>query len=1010
MAELDQDQLYNRQHYVVGKETQAKYGQSSILIVGMSGLGCEIAKNLALTGVKSITLLDPSPITHADLSSLFFATESDIGKPRAATVLSKLSELNRFVKISLAPPSIAATGLTEEFIKTFTAVVFIDQPTTTLLQENQWARQNGVKFVACESRGIAGSIFVDAGDNFDVLDVNGEETVSCIVTGIAKDGIVACHEDKKHECEVGSIVYFTGISSPLSLNSNVEAKEFRLFKVADVVGPFILKIDAPELAVDGVHIVPGSGAYMHTTKKTQALSFRSLEESIANPEFNMIIDDDVKLTAPSELHAIFKAVHAFMQSHQGQAPATERDVEQLVSQITADGSGVENVQFVKDIVSTFRGNFNPLACIVGGQASQEVLKCCSGKFTPVTQWWYFDAREVLAARGDVDFAELQPAVPSRHDGTIYVLGKKLTQALAQKRVFIVGAGALGCELIKNAACLGLKHVTITDMDTIEVSNLSRQFLFRSNHIGQPKSTVAGEAAKAINPSMSVTSMLEKVAMETAHLFDAKYWTSHDLIVNALDNVMARKYVDSQSLFYQRPLFESGTLGAKCNVQVVIPFITESYSSSYDPPEQSIPLCTLKNFPNAIEHTIQWARDIFHELTSSTPSDVNGYLDGPEAFSASLDRDPGQKPVVLRNLKDILSAYPTTPEDCIRRARAKFEEIFNHFIKQLLHNIPLDKKNENGTLFWSGAKKPPTPVEFNAANPLHFDFIFRTAALIAAAYGVENFDHVTREHVANVASSTTVTPFVPKVVSFALSETEKKDNSAAQLAGDLSISDLPAPALFAGRRAKPITFEKDDDTNHHIDFIAATSNLRATSYLIPIADKFKTKMIAGNIIPAMVTTTSLVTGLVGLEMVKYVAGEKRLSKYRNAFVNIALPMFSFSDPISCGGKTYRKPDGSSVTWTIWDKLLVDEGRSLTVRQLVQVTESKFALSINMITLTSGKTIFMQFGNKKDLDRPVEDVARDRGMEITANLDTLSLVVCADMGDAEVDVPILSYKFR
>ncbi|GCC43031.1 hypothetical protein chiPu_0027116, partial [Chiloscyllium punctatum] len=58
------------------------------------------------------------------------------------------------------------------------------------------------------------------------------------------------------------------------------------------------------------------------------------------------------------------------------------------------------------------------------------------------------------------------------------------------------------------------------------------------------------------------------------------------------------------VYYRKPLLESGTLGTKGNVQVVIPFLTESYSSSQDPPEKSIPICTLKNFPNAIEHTLQ----------------------------------------------------------------------------------------------------------------------------------------------------------------------------------------------------------------------------------------------------------------------------------------------------------------------------------------------------------------------------------------------------------------------
>lgn len=65
-----------------------------------------------------------------------------------------------------------------------------------------------------------------------------------------------------------------------------------------------------------------------------------------------------------------------------------------------------------------------------------------------------------------------------------------------------------------------------------------------------------------------------------------------------------RYMDRRCVYYRKPLLESGTLGTKGNVQVVIPHLTESYSSSQDPPEKSIPICTLKNFPNAIEHTLQ----------------------------------------------------------------------------------------------------------------------------------------------------------------------------------------------------------------------------------------------------------------------------------------------------------------------------------------------------------------------------------------------------------------------
>lgn len=120
-----------------------------------------------------------------------------------------------------------------------------------------------------------------------------------------------------------------------------------------------------------------------------------------------------------------------------------------------------------------------------------------------------------------------------------------------------------------------------------------------------KSIAAQNAIFKMNPQLQgkIMAKQDRVGEDTEHIFNDDFWEKLDGVTNALDNVEARKYVDRRCVYYRKPLLESGTLGTKGNTQVVIPFMTESYSSSQDPPEKSIPMCTLHNFPNSIEHTI-----------------------------------------------------------------------------------------------------------------------------------------------------------------------------------------------------------------------------------------------------------------------------------------------------------------------------------------------------------------------------------------------------------------------
>ncbi|RYY70332.1 hypothetical protein EON63_22740 [archaeon] len=119
-------------------------------------------------------------------------------------------------------------------------------------------------------------------------------------------------------------------------------------------------------------------------------------------------------------------------------------------------------------------------------------------------------------------------------------------------------------MLKTFAMMGVSCETgvsfITDMDHIEKSNLSRQFLFRNEDINKPKSITAARAVTRMNPRIRLSPMEQKVCSETENIFHDDFYENVDIIVTALDNVEARLYVDNKAVFYQKVLLESGTLG------------------------------------------------------------------------------------------------------------------------------------------------------------------------------------------------------------------------------------------------------------------------------------------------------------------------------------------------------------------------------------------------------------------------------------------------------------------
>lgn len=183
-------------------------------------------------------------------------------------------------------------------------------------------------------------------------------------------------------------------------------------------------------------------------------------------------------------------------------------------------------------------------------------------------------------------------------------------------VLVIGAGGLGCELLKNLALSGFHNIEVIDMDVVDVTNLNRQFLFSTEDVGKPKAEVA---ATFINERVAGANV--KAHFGDIKTFDLEFYSKFRIVVAGLDSIEARRWlngvlvqlceVDDEGNLDQptlTPLIDGGTEGFAGQARVIMPRMSACFECTLDlfPPARNFPLCTIANTPRLPEHCVEYA--------------------------------------------------------------------------------------------------------------------------------------------------------------------------------------------------------------------------------------------------------------------------------------------------------------------------------------------------------------------------------------------------------------------
>ena len=1015
MEKIDEN-LYSRQIFTYGKETMDKIVNMRILIIGLKGLGIEIAKNIILAGPKEVSISDKNICKINDLGSNFYLNENDVNKNTLEqSCIKKLKELNPYVNVNIYNGS-----STIDMQKFNTIIITEIMKLEELYNIDNFCRKNKKYFIYALNLGLTGFLFNDFGIEHDIFDFNGEKKLVYNISFIEEKKnsyqiTLNMKDEERIELAVGNYIIIKKVKGLDFLNEGEPKKIIR-------INNHCLEIEKTNNSAKSRYISDG---YIEEFKMPRKLKFESFQDHFIKPSKNFIKIDLRKNKTNILLHCAFVALHFYYYNH-GELPELNQlsKLDELITLSQNYYSILKKefethlkvkekrkpviVDFDKDyLIKVFRwskARINPICTFLGGIVSQEAIKV-TGKYTPIHQWLRFDFFETVENLPEDVNRDL---LNSRYDDQISIFGQELQKKLSDMNIFMVGAGALGCEFIKNFGLMGIACknglITLTDNDNISLSNLNRQFLFHKNDVGEnsSKSFVAKREALKMNKEIKIKDYQLLVDESTRDIFDDEFFEKQDLLIGAVDNINARKLLDKKATFYKKIFIDSGTRGTLANCDVYYPDKTVCFNDTEIIENNEIASCTLKNFPQKIEHCIKFAKNVFLEIFQQSVGNIKLMLEDEGQFKNILNEisDSLELFLSIEIYKNIINiANKRSYISIIAFAIFIFKFYFNYNIKLLLREL---KESFNN---------PPTPLEIDIDEEntkLFFESIYHICCDIFNLNKNYNYDIIKNE-ILKEKENIIIEEKIPEpqelINSFdkeILEKIRKNENNICEKLNSINA----------------IKFEKDNDDNYHINFILSFSNLRAKNYYIEPSNFLNVKEVAGNIIPAIASTTAAVTGIVCLQIYT-ILQTNDINSLKNISFNLAVSEFDLFTPeekryIKDIPKTERSSGIKAIPgkFTIWDKIDI-YGPNLSAKKIIEYFKKNY--NVNIENINFGETTLSStiLDEEEDLEKSIETLMREN-TKFVINEKTkyiqLEITGTYDDGEYNISMPTLRYVLR